>query len=444
MSENTYDVIVVGAGFAGLTAARELSNKGYKTLILEGRDRMGGRTWYDHRMGRYLEMGGTYVHWFQPNVWSEIMRYNLETTKAPTLDASYWIADDQLTVGTEQEMFEKMSEGMALFTKDALKYFPRPYEPFYNEEAVKEIDHLSIADKLKEIEPEVSKEVLDLIEAYWCAYFCTNDLDEPALTQAYRWFALSYNRWEILEDIFELYKLKDGTKSLIESIYNDGQAELKLSTPVSAINKTDEGHKVVTRNGEEFTSKAVVAAIPINVINNIEFNPALASEKHQISTEKQSSDDGGKLWAKVRGLDGTKLLTGPAGFPVSSLHTDSVDGNEGYIMGYVSNATAFDVEDTKQVEELLRNWLPEIEVIDSTGHKWAEDEFSQGTWPVLRKNQLTKYGKAVRKSEDGLYLAGSDFADGWAGFIDGAIESGLTNSNRVADYLQENKLAEKK
>src|SRR5699024_2499260 len=98
----------------------------------------------------------------------------------------------------------------------------------------------------------------------------------------------------------------------------------------------------------------------------------------------------------------------------------------------------------KQVEDFLHNWLPDIEVIDSTGHKWAEDEFSKGTWPVLRKNQLTKYGKAVRQSEDGLYLAGSDFADGWAGFIDGAIESGLKTSKYVQDYLHKSKLTAKK
>lgn len=42
MSKYSYDVIVVGAGFSGLTATREISNRGHDTLILEGRDRMGG------------------------------------------------------------------------------------------------------------------------------------------------------------------------------------------------------------------------------------------------------------------------------------------------------------------------------------------------------------------------------------------------------------------
>jgi phytoene dehydrogenase-like protein len=58
-----YDVVVVGAGFAGLTAARELSRRGHSVLVVEARDRIGGRTWTTERFGRTLELGGTWVHW---------------------------------------------------------------------------------------------------------------------------------------------------------------------------------------------------------------------------------------------------------------------------------------------------------------------------------------------------------------------------------------------
>lgn len=436
MANKTYDVIVVGAGFSGLTAARELSKKGYKTLILEGRDRIGGRTWVDHRMGRDLEMGGTYVHWFQPHIWAEISRYGLEIQEVPTLEKAYWITEGELKVGTRDEMFDKINAGMNIFLKNSFEYFPRPFDPLYAEDKVKEIDHLSVEDRLQEIKSEISQETMDLLRGEWSAYFDTDDLTIPALTQAYRFGALAYNNWYMLEDIFELYKFKNGTKSLIESIYNDGEAELKLSTPVEKVEKVENGHKVITRNGEEFTARAVVTAVPINVLNDIEFEPALLDGKRQLSDEKQTTVNGAKLWAHVRGIEGTALLSGPASLPSGSLHTDKVDGDEAYIMGYVTNVANLDMNDPKEVEELLQNWLPKIEVIESTGHNWTEDEFSKGTWGILRTNQLTKYGKAVRQSEDGLYLAGSDYADGWAGFMDGAIESGLKTGRRVAEYLE--------
>jgi phytoene dehydrogenase-like protein len=50
---------------------------GLKTLLLEGRDRIGGRTWSSDVDGYPYEMGGTWVHWFQPHVYRELSRYNM-------------------------------------------------------------------------------------------------------------------------------------------------------------------------------------------------------------------------------------------------------------------------------------------------------------------------------------------------------------------------------
>ncbi|NKX52341.1 FAD-dependent oxidoreductase, partial [Arthrobacter deserti] len=73
----TSDVIIIGAGFAGLTAARELSRRGHRTILLEARDRIAGRTHLEERLGRNLELGGTWVHWTQPYVWAEMGRYGI-------------------------------------------------------------------------------------------------------------------------------------------------------------------------------------------------------------------------------------------------------------------------------------------------------------------------------------------------------------------------------
>src|SRR5256886_16316009 len=63
------DVVVIGAGFAGLVAARELGRAGLDVLMLEARDRVGGRTRADRRLGHDLELGGTWGDWGQPPTW---------------------------------------------------------------------------------------------------------------------------------------------------------------------------------------------------------------------------------------------------------------------------------------------------------------------------------------------------------------------------------------
>ncbi|MEO1202070.1 MAG: FAD-dependent oxidoreductase, partial [Pseudomonadota bacterium] len=69
-----YDVIVIGGGMAGCAAARETSKAGLRTVLLEARNRLGGRTYYAPFGDKNVELGGNYIYWLQPHVWAEVDR----------------------------------------------------------------------------------------------------------------------------------------------------------------------------------------------------------------------------------------------------------------------------------------------------------------------------------------------------------------------------------
>lgn len=83
----------------------------------------------------------------------------------------------------------------------------------------------------------------------------------------------------------------------------------------------------------------------------------------------------------------------------------------------------------------MQRLVPEAKIIDVAGHDWPRDEFSKGTWCVLRPRQVTEALPALQRPESRLAVAGSDTASGGNGFIDGAIETGHRASRDVGRIL---------
>lgn len=110
-SESRYDVIVIGAGYCGLSAARNAAIEGLRVLLLEGRDRIGGRSWSSNIGGYPFEMGGTWVHWGQANVWREVARYQMANDLVNSFDFSKGVnhfefnaAQGSVTMSHDQEV----------------------------------------------------------------------------------------------------------------------------------------------------------------------------------------------------------------------------------------------------------------------------------------------------------------------------------------------------
>ena len=139
---SAYDVDVVGGGFDGATAARELQHAGLRTVLLEARDRLGGRTWTSTFCGKQVEMGGTWVHWHQPSVWSELRSYGLEVTEPTPPTKAGWLVGGELRLGTLEQLWSLMAAGTDRVCHDARTVLERPHDPLFRDIAA--IDALSV------------------------------------------------------------------------------------------------------------------------------------------------------------------------------------------------------------------------------------------------------------------------------------------------------------
>jgi monoamine oxidase len=425
------DVVIVGAGFAGMTAARELGMLGHDVTVLEARDRLGGRTWTEERLGRKLEMGGTWVHWVQPFVWAEVVRYGLQVTQSPEPQRCAWLVDGERRIGTPDELWRLVSDGMTPLMADARERFPRPYEPLTAD--VLDIDGLTIADRLEQLNLDPERKAVQ--DGMWATNF-NGPTEEGALTQGLRWCALAMGDWELMFEACATYRLAGGMKSLVEAIARDaGTADVRLNSPVEAIERSGAGWTAITRDGDQIDAAQVIVTTPLNALPAIEFRPALSVGKQQAAREKLASQ-GMKVWMRVRGRMEPMIALAPGDHPLTLVQYEyEVDGDS-LLVGFGPRAGALDPNDADAVRAALRPMLPDAHVVEVTGHDWMADEFSQATWPMMRPNQLTRYLAELQRPEDGLHLAGSDYANGWAGFVDGAIESGITTARRVAAALR--------
>jgi monoamine oxidase len=77
------------------------------------------------------------------------------------------------------------------------------------------------------------------------------------------------------------------------------------------------------------------------------------------------------------------------------------------------------------VQRQLDDIIPGYEVVAARAKDWLGEEFSRGTWAIHRPGWYTTHHANARRPEGRVVFAGSDIANGWSGFIDGAIESGF-------------------
>ncbi|GAA2785011.1 NAD(P)/FAD-dependent oxidoreductase [Saccharopolyspora taberi] len=312
---------------------------------------------------------------------------------------------------------------------DSREWFPRPYEPLRHPD-LHHIDDRTVIDHFTDSGLSPAEREVGI--GVWAEHF-NGPAAVSGLTQAMRWCAAASGDWRLLHEATSGHRLTTGTASLAAAIAEHGTADLHLGTKVTAVSQHGP-ITVTTADGSRRTARQVVCTLPLNALTSIDFDPALPEPKRAASAERTASQ-GLKTWIRVRGEIEPFTAYAPDDHPLTFARPEyTVDGDT-LLVAFGTRAADLHPTDKEGVTHALHRWRDDLEVVDVAGHDWMSDEFSRETWPMQRPGHLTKYLAALQRPHGGVHFAGSDIANGWAGFIDGAIESGLRVAGQVEAAL---------
>ncbi|MBN9643212.1 FAD-dependent oxidoreductase [Corynebacterium sp. CCM 8862] len=430
--EKKKNIVIIGAGFAGLVSARELERLGHTVTVLEARDRVGGRTWTDQRMGHKLEMGGTWVHWMQPYIWAEIQRYGAEIISSPICDEAFWIVGDEVKTGTEADVDRLLATAQATIFDGSRALFEQPHSPWLRAEEVAAADKGTVLDRVRG--GDFTDEELAIVDAYWSAgYNGSTATASPMM--AVHWAALSDHRLSLLDDQTLRWKLVDGMKGIYSQIAADVRGDIRLNTVVDKVHDHGKGQGVTVTltGGSTLEADAVITTIPVGAMKAVEFSPGLPGHIQRVVDEGWNCT-GFKIWVKCTGHRNVLTYAG-SGHPIALMRTEYfLDDGTMIMVGFGSDHTAIDLNDVKDVQQAVNAWNADLEVVDTCGHDWNADAFTGQTWATPKTGQFVD-GHPKKLRHGNVVFAGSDFAGGWNSFVDGAIETGFRAAREIDTEL---------
>lgn len=448
------DVIVIGAGLAGLAAGLKLKQAGKSFVVLEARDRVGGRT-LNHSIGpgKVAEIGGQWVGPTQDRVLKLIDKLGLKTFKTYADGDNLYYRHDaaiplQRYTGTIPPANPvSLAELAALLAELDQMATTVPLDAPWEADAALDWDSQTVETWKKghAIHPE------------------TRDLFDLAITSV---FAAEPRDLSLLHVVF--YIAAAGT---IENLINTaggaqdsrvvgGSQEISiklarklgrsvvLSAPVYEIHHSGKRVSVSTRRGK-FNAKLAIVAVPPTLAGRIRYEPAISAERDQL-TQRVPMGTVIKCMAVYdtpfwRDDNLSGMATSDKGPVKLTFDNSPPDGKPGVLLGFIEGQAARDLfgsSKAKRRTEVLGSFELYYGSKARTSAKqyfdksWAADPWTRGCYVgYYPPGVLTGYREAMRAPVGRLHWAGTETASLWNGYMDGAIQSGYRAAKEVLGKL---------
>jgi monoamine oxidase len=414
------DVIVAGAGLAGLRAARDLAEAGRSVLVLEARDRPGGRTWTRPFAGSgpMVEIGGS---WFAPGhdeVHAELARYGLTTRTYDAPSAVRWRTGGELRDGLPVPFAElgELDAALVAIAGDAAAH---------RAGTLGERGSLSCAEYLRQLgAPAATREFL----AAWWVMIGGTDPESGAIVDALGAIASHGGPTGLLTAL--RYAPVEGWSTLAGLMAATAGVDVRYGAEVRAVGQDGSGVELELSDGTSCRAARAVIALPVNALPAIGFEPALpAATAEALGTNAGRAH---KLWLRARGVPSGVLAAG-AGEGLDWLYADRTlaDGDV-LVIGFGYEHPAFDPSAHADVERALRAFFPAAELVASDRHDWIGDPFSRGTWATATVGRAELLSAERFPPHGRIAFATSDVAAEEAGWIEGALRAGAAAARWAA------------
>ncbi|BBY84383.1 FAD-dependent oxidoreductase [Mycolicibacterium tokaiense] len=405
-------VVVIGAGFAGLAAARTLADAGVRVTVLEARDRIGGRTWTDTSLGVPIDIGASWIHGTQDNPLTELAAAVNAATVATDFD-DVVVYDRDGEVGADAldrvaAQWSTVSAQLAARTADAP-------------------DSASVADALSGL-----ADLTDPLIAWTVTSVITGEYAAGPEQLSLRWFG-NEGGFDGPDVLFPL-----GYTQLSSHLARG--LDIRTDAVVSRIAHGSQGVTVEHTHGTE-TAERVIVTVPLGVLKaeSITFEPPLPADKLAAITRlgfgllnKVALRFAQPFWPQsvpMIGLVGTDQ-------PVSDLVNGLPVTGEPVLIGLRAAQAAWEREELPD-EQAVAQVVAALEAPQPTGAlvtHWGTDEFSCGSYSFIAvgssPDDMDTLGEPVG---DRLLFAGEATHPEFFGTVHGAYLSGIREARRLLD-----------